>query len=79
MPNGGAEWLFFMGALALWLLPSFLRPTSRIWPFSWPAIEGKATVAVWLSKSLHILQWPCRRTASGWINSRKGTPLEVIQ
>ena len=25
----------------------------------------------------YTLQWPCRRTASGWINSRKGTPLEV--
>jgi hypothetical protein len=25
----------------------------------------------------YALQWPCRRTASGWINSRKGTPLEV--
>jgi hypothetical protein len=25
----------------------------------------------------YILQWPCRRTATGWINSRKGTPLEV--
>jgi hypothetical protein len=25
----------------------------------------------------YMLQWPCRRTATGWINSRKGTPLEV--
>jgi hypothetical protein len=25
----------------------------------------------------YILQWPCRRTATGWINSRKGNPLEV--
>jgi hypothetical protein len=25
----------------------------------------------------YTLQWPCRRTAAGWINSRKGTPLEV--
>jgi hypothetical protein len=25
----------------------------------------------------YILQWPCRRTATGWINARKGTPLEV--
>jgi hypothetical protein len=25
----------------------------------------------------YTLQWPCRRTATGWINSRKGTPLEV--
>jgi hypothetical protein len=25
----------------------------------------------------YTLHWPCRRTASGWINSRKGTPLEV--
>jgi hypothetical protein len=25
----------------------------------------------------YTLRWPCRRTASGWINSRKGTPLEV--
>jgi hypothetical protein len=25
----------------------------------------------------YILQWPCRRTATGWINSRKGTLLEV--
>jgi hypothetical protein len=25
----------------------------------------------------YMLHWPCRRTASGWINSRKGTPLEV--
>jgi hypothetical protein len=25
----------------------------------------------------YTLRWPRRRTASGWINSRKGTPLEV--
>jgi hypothetical protein len=25
----------------------------------------------------YTLQWPWRRTASRWINSRKGTPLEV--
>jgi hypothetical protein len=25
----------------------------------------------------YTLRWPCRRTGSGWINSRKGTPLEV--
>jgi hypothetical protein len=25
----------------------------------------------------YTLRWPCRLTASGWINSRKGTPLEV--
>jgi hypothetical protein len=25
----------------------------------------------------YTLQWPCRHTARGWINSRKGTPLEV--
>jgi hypothetical protein len=25
----------------------------------------------------YTLQWPCRRTESGWINSRKGTSLEV--
>jgi hypothetical protein len=25
----------------------------------------------------YTLRWPCRRTARGWINSRKGTPLEV--
>jgi hypothetical protein len=25
----------------------------------------------------YTLQWPCRRTAAGWINSTKGTPLEV--
>jgi site-specific recombinase XerD len=25
----------------------------------------------------YTLQWPCRRTATGWINSRKGNPLEV--
>jgi hypothetical protein len=25
----------------------------------------------------YTLQWPCRRTATGWINSRKGTPLEA--
>jgi hypothetical protein len=25
----------------------------------------------------YTLQWPCRRTTTGWINSRKGTPLEV--
>jgi hypothetical protein len=25
----------------------------------------------------YTLQWPRRRTATGWINSRKGTPLEV--
>jgi hypothetical protein len=25
----------------------------------------------------YTFRWPCRRTASGWINSRKGTPLEV--
>jgi hypothetical protein len=25
----------------------------------------------------YTLRWPCRRTAGGWINSRKGTPLEV--
>jgi hypothetical protein len=25
----------------------------------------------------YIIQWPCRRTAAGWINARKGTPLEV--
>jgi hypothetical protein len=24
----------------------------------------------------YTLQWPCRRTATGWINARKGTPLE---
>jgi hypothetical protein len=25
----------------------------------------------------YAIQWPCQRTAIGWINSRKGTPLEV--
>jgi hypothetical protein len=25
----------------------------------------------------YILQWPCRLTATGWINSKKGNPLEV--
>jgi hypothetical protein len=25
----------------------------------------------------YTLQWPCQRTAAGWINARKGTPLEV--
>jgi hypothetical protein len=25
----------------------------------------------------YTLRWPCRRTASGWINSSKGTPLAV--
>jgi hypothetical protein len=25
----------------------------------------------------YIIQWPCRRTATGWINARKGTRLEV--
>jgi hypothetical protein len=25
----------------------------------------------------NTLHWPCRRTSNGWINSRKGTPLEV--
>jgi hypothetical protein len=25
----------------------------------------------------YTLQWPCRRTSTGWINSRKGTALEV--
>jgi hypothetical protein len=25
----------------------------------------------------YIIQWPCRRTATGWINARKGTALEV--
>jgi hypothetical protein len=27
----------------------------------------------------YTLQWLCRRTATGWINSRKGNPLEVTQ
>ena len=25
----------------------------------------------------YAIRWPCRITATGWINSRKGTPLEV--
>jgi hypothetical protein len=25
----------------------------------------------------YTLQWPCRRTAKGWVNARKGTPLQV--
>ena len=25
----------------------------------------------------YAIRWPCQRTKSGWINSRKGTPLEV--
>ena len=25
----------------------------------------------------YTLRWPCRRTATGWINSTKGTPLTV--
>jgi hypothetical protein len=25
----------------------------------------------------YVIQWPCQRAATGWINSRKGTPLEV--
>jgi hypothetical protein len=25
----------------------------------------------------YTLQWPCRQTAAGWINSRKGNPLAV--
>jgi hypothetical protein len=25
----------------------------------------------------YTLHWPCRLTASGWVNSRKGTPLAV--
>jgi hypothetical protein len=25
----------------------------------------------------YVLQWSCRRTATGWINSTKGTPLAV--
>jgi hypothetical protein len=28
-------------------------------------------------RTLYKLQWPCRRTTTGWINSRKGTLLEV--
>jgi hypothetical protein len=24
------------------------------------------------------INWPCRRTTTGWINSRKGTPLAVM-
>jgi hypothetical protein len=27
--------------------------------------------------SPYTIKWPCRRTAAGWINSRKGNPLEV--
>ncbi len=25
----------------------------------------------------YAIRWPCQRTATGWFNSRKGTPLEV--
>jgi hypothetical protein len=25
----------------------------------------------------YAIKWPCQRTATGWFNSRKGTPLEV--
>jgi hypothetical protein len=25
----------------------------------------------------YAIYWPCRRITTGWINSRKGTPLEV--
>ena len=25
----------------------------------------------------YAIKWPCRLTATGWINSRKGNPLEV--
>jgi hypothetical protein len=25
----------------------------------------------------YTLQWPCRLTSTGWINSRKGNPIEV--
>jgi hypothetical protein len=25
----------------------------------------------------YAIRWPCRRTATGWINSRAGTPIEV--
>jgi hypothetical protein len=25
----------------------------------------------------YAIQWPCRRTATGWVNARKGTPLAV--
>jgi hypothetical protein len=25
----------------------------------------------------YAIRWPCQRSATGWINSRKGTPLEV--
>jgi hypothetical protein len=26
--------------------------------------------------SPYTIKWPCRRTGAGWINSRKGNPLE---
>jgi hypothetical protein len=29
------------------------------------------------SGATYVIRWPCRRTATGWINARKGTQLAV--
>jgi hypothetical protein len=51
--------------------------------YDWKSIENAPfdeDVAVQVTDGRgapYAIRWPCQRTASGWINSRKGTPLEV--
>ena len=58
------------------------RRASRV-TYDWNSIESvpfDEDVAVQVTDGRgapYAIRWPCQRTASGWINSRKGTPLEV--
>jgi hypothetical protein len=51
--------------------------------YDWNSIESAPfdeDVAVQVTDgrgSPYAIRWPCRLTATGWINSRKGNPLEV--
>jgi hypothetical protein len=68
------------GAIALKLERLAMRPPRD---YGWNPIETAPLdedVALQVTDGRggpYTLQWPCRRAASGWINSRKGTPLEV--
>ena len=77
----------------LWLrVPTPSTHRSELWKgamraprvtYDWNSIESAPfdeDVAVQVTDGRgapYAIRWPCQRTKSGWINSRKGTPLEV--
>jgi hypothetical protein len=70
----------------LWLrvpTPSAHRSRPHRVTYDWHPIESAPfgeDIAVLVTDGRgapYAIQWPCQRTATGWVNSRKGTPLEV--